>query len=218
MYTKVANLCVVIILFLVALACDGVSAQAQSISEGGIWRESASKDDRAPWKRITITGVTLKTSPRVGDAVTVIALGSGIAPFELRILKAEHKQNPCDEALPAFWEVELEALTQKQMFDALSPRERNPAYPFDVVVIYPAVKIARQIGNDQLDREMLPKGVPINTVKAAIDLNDDRKPDVVVVEYCCQETQKPGECDYTCGKTFKKVRNLWKLIDSYTPC
>ena len=209
---------VVMNLFLVGLACAGVSAQAQSISEGGIWRHSASKDDRAPWKQITIQGVSFKTQPRVGNAVTVIALGSGIPPFELRILKAERKDNPCDESLPDFWEVELEALTQREFFDAPSPRERNPVYPFDVVVLYPAVKIARQIGKEQLNREMLPKGVSINTVKAAIDLNDDRKPDVVVVEYCCQAAQKPGECDYTCGKTFKKVRNLWKLVDSYTPC
>jgi hypothetical protein len=130
----------------------------------------------------------------------------------------ERKENACDESLPRAWEVELEPLTQKQVFDAPSPRERNPAYPFDVVVIYPAVKIAHEMRKDQLNREMLPRGVSINTVKAAIDLNDDRKPDVVVVEYCCLQTQQPPECDYTCGKTFKKVKNIWKLFDSYAPC
>lgn len=66
---------------------------------------------------------------------------------------------------------------------------------------------------------MLPRGVAIKTVKAAVDLTNDGNPDVLVVEYCCGNPKKTAkDCDYTCGKTFKKTRNVWKLIDSSTPC
>ena len=66
---------------------------------------------------------------------------------------------------------------------------------------------------------MLPKGVALNTVKGAIDLTNDGIPDVLIVEYCCGNPNKAAEeCDNTCGKTFKKIRNIWKLIDTAAPC
>lgn len=66
---------------------------------------------------------------------------------------------------------------------------------------------------------MLPKGVAMNTVIGAIDLTSDGIPDVLIVKYCCDNPKKAAEeCDYTCGKTFKKIRNIWKLIDTSAPC
>ena len=214
-------LCGFVAVFL--LTCDVSFAQAQSIqtiAEGVIWRESANNDDRPPWKRITVANIFgFKRKPRVGAAVTVITLRSEFAPLDLRILKAEQKEDPCNASLPRLWEVELEPVTQREFFDVLPPTDRNDVYPFDVVIIYPAVKSARQIDRNQLKRATLPKRALINTVKAAIDLNVDRKPDVIVTAYCCLAPTKPvNECDYTCGKTFKRVGNSWKLVETSGPC
>ncbi len=42
--------------------------------------------------------------------------------------------------------------------------------------------------------------------------------DIVITEYCCNNRKKPpSACDLTCGKTFKKVKNVWKLVDTSAP-
>ena len=209
------------------LVCDTSWAQTkrptpiplvQTIGVGIVWRESA--DQRPPWKQITITNIFgFKKRPVVGEKVTVITVGSDISSFDLRIIKAQKKNAACNERLPPEWEVELEPLKQKSFFEVAPPSDRNGEYPFDVVILYPAVKTAQQVRRAQLELKTLPSGVVLDTVKAAIDLNDDRKPDVVVMEYCCEQETKPAkECDYTCSKTFKKVTNAWKLVDTSAPC
>jgi hypothetical protein len=218
-------------LLLALFACDVSWAQEkrrmsmpeiQTIAGGSVWRVSDTKNDNGrylpPWKEITIPTLGFKRRPAVGDRVTVIPLDSGISPLDLRIIKTEKKEDACDERLPAYWEVELEPIKLKKFFDFEPNPDRAAEYPFDVVVIYPAVKVARQISKARLTKGVLPGGVSIDTTKAAIDLTNDGKPDVVVIEYCCEGTKKIDECDYTCGKTFKKVRNSWKLIDTSTPC
>jgi len=221
-----------IILMLAVFACDVGRAQEkrrtsmpqiQTIGEGVVWRISDTKNEHGmylpPWKEITITNLFgFKRMPVIGDKVTIVLLGSDISPLNLRIIKAEKKKDACTGGLPAWWEVEIEPIKLRKLFDIEPMPNRSAEYPFDVVVLYPAVKVARQIGKGQLTRSMLPRGVFINTVKAAIDFTDDRTPDVVVIDYCCGDTRKADACDYTCGRTFKKVRHSWKLIDTSAPC
>lgn len=198
--------------------------EIQTIGQGVVWRKSETKDDHGmhvpPWKEIKVTNVVaFKRKPVVGSKVTVIPLAAGIPPLDLRIVKAEKREDACDEGLPAWWEVELEPIKLKEFFDFEPAAGRAAQFPFDVAVLYPAVKVARQMNKGQLVKGMLPKGVAINTVKAALDLTDDGKPDVVIVEYCCGDAKKPADgCDYACGKTFKKFRNTWRLVDTSAPC
>lgn len=197
--------------------------QIQTVGDGKVLRISDNKDEDGwflpPWKEVKITNLYgFKTKPVVGDRVTIIPLDVDIAPLELRIVKTE-KREGCDEQSPPWWEVELELIKQKVFFD-IAPRPKiAEQYPFDVCVIYPAVRFANQVRRASLSRTMLPTGIAIKTVKAAIDITDDGKPDVLVVDYCCGNPRKSAEgCDYTCGKTFKKIGNTWKLIDTSTPC
>ncbi|MCM3871250.1 MAG: hypothetical protein ND895_11235 [Pyrinomonadaceae bacterium] len=197
--------------------------EMQTIGMGMVWRISETKNEHGaylpPWKEITITNIFgFKRMPVIGDKVTVVLLGSDISPLDLRITKTEKKEDACNERLPAWWEVQLEPIHLRKLFDIEPMSNRNAEFPFEVVVLYPAVKVARQISKGQLTKGMLPTGVSLNTVKAAIDLTRDLTPDVLVIDYCCEDTRKAEPCDYTCGKTFKKVRNAWKLIDTSAPC
>jgi hypothetical protein len=198
--------------------------QVQTIGEGVVWRISDNKDAKGsflpPWKEIKITNVfAFKKKPVVGEKVTVIPLDVDIAPLELRIVKAEKKENACNERLPAWWEIELEPIKQREFFEIAARPNRRQDYPFDVCLIYPAVKFAHQVRRDRLTKSMLPRGVSVNTVEGAIDLTNDGIPDVLMVKNCCDDPKKAvDECDYACGKTFKKIRNAWKLIDTSRPC
>jgi hypothetical protein len=220
-------------LLLISIACVPNLAQSkntvriprtQTIGEGVVWRISDNKgghdDSRSPWKEVQVTNVFgFKKRPTVGERVTVVPLDVNIAPINLRIIGTKRGATCGELDSSVWWEVELEPVKQKDFFEISSVPKRREEVPFDVGVIYPAVKFARQVKGNKLTKEMLPNGVAINTVKGAIDLTNDGIPDVLLVEYCCGSPKKVAEeCNYTCGKTFKKVRGTWKLVDTSAPC
>ena len=76
---------------------------------------------------------------------------------------------------------------------------------------------------DRLDRQSLPPGVSAPTIVAAIDVTGDGKPDLLETSYCCDREQHRSrasvkDCDYTCGKAFRKVAGRWRLIEQFSPC
>ena len=195
----------------------------RSVDTVSVWRTSDKKDQNGnylpPWKEVKVGDVFLKEKPATGSKVTIIPLVEGIAPFDLKISTAKKEKFGCDEGEPYAWAVELELIPQHREFFEIPPlANRRDDVPFDVCVIYPAVVMARRLKKEQLRSSMLPKNISINTVTAAIDLTDDKTPDVLIAEYCCDDASRSGDCDYTCGKTFKKVRGIWKLIDKFAPC
>ncbi len=205
------------ILLLISLAYVVVPAQrktappvVQEIATGTVSKQSS---------ETTITNVFgFKKKPVVGELVTMIALGSYHPSIQLRIDTAELTENLCDESLPREWKVELGPVPEKNLFRALSPSVQNAEY-FDLVILYPAVEFYWELSKKELNLATLPKGTSINTVKAAIDLDGDSRPDIVITEYCCLNRKKaPVNCDLTCGKTFKKVKNVWELVDTSAPC
>lgn len=218
-------------LLLIALVFGGGHAQKResvpmprilTIGEATVWRVSDNKDQNenpvSPWKEVEVTNVFgFKRAPRIGNRVTVIPLEVTVPLIELTILKIK-KRSGCDESdKDVWWEVELEPVKQKEYFE-ISNAARRAEYPFDVAIIYPAVKFARQIARNELKKAMLPPGTVLDTVKAAIDLTNDGIPDVLILEYCCLDPSKASECDGTCGKTFQMIRNRWKLVDTSSPC
>lgn len=222
-----------IVLLLISLACIPSLAQSkkpvrmprtQIIGEGVVWRISDNRrghgDYFPPWKEVHVTNIFgFKKRPGVGERVTVVPLDVDISPIDLRIIETKRGATCGELDSTVWWEVELEPVRQKDFFEISSMPKRREEFPFDVGVVYPAVKSAYQIKRNRLTKEMLPKGVAINTVKGAIDLTNDGIPDVLLVQYCCGSPKKAAEeCDYTCGKTFKKVRGTWKLVDTSAPC
>jgi hypothetical protein len=194
----------------------------QLITIATVGRSSAQKDQHGsylpPWDEVKIANFFSKAELNTGSEVTVIPLGVDIATFNLKIVKVEKQRYGCDEGEPNAWEVELEPILDRQLFEIEPLPNRRTEVPFDVCIIFPALPMARQLRDDHVARGMLPKGVSINTVRAAIDVTNDQQPDVVIAEVCCNDASKSEGCDYTCGKTFLKLRGKWKLVDEYAPC
>ena len=160
---------------------------------------------------------------KVGEKYTIVPLNVNIQPFQLPITKAtKTENNGCDEKEPDFlWVVEFERITNKEILEIAPAGNSTPEYPFDVFLIYPAVEFARNIPQSELRANMLPKGVSINTAEAAIDLDNDKKPDLLEAIFCCSNVsispKENGDC-YTCLKMFKKINGIWKLVDEAIPC
>lgn len=196
--------------------------KVQSFTQTDVWRESTVKDkhgfDLPPYTKVNLNIFEFDQKPGVGEKVTVVPLEVNVAPIELKILKAT-ESGGCDKSSPRNWQIELEPITRREFFEVSAIPNRREDAPFDVCIIYPAVEFARQIKKEQLTQEVLPDGITIRTVTAAIDLNNDLKPDILIAQYCCQDSTKPREeCDLTCGKTFKKVNDKWMLVDESQPC
>lgn len=166
--------------------------------------------------------VSLGVEPKTAEKVTVVPLGTNVDPFQLTIRSSEKKEEPCsDTDKKVFWDVETEPITAKEILEAQALAGRADEFPFDAAVIYPSVPFAKAIESGKLTAEMLPQGVPPSVVEAAIDLDNDQKPDLLQTTFCCSKPgQKPdpeSDC-MMCSKTYKKTNGKWTVINSATPC
>ena len=217
---------------LLVLTCQDSWAQArrsdsrpkvQIVTEGVLWRSSDNKDSQGnalpPWTEVRVTNIWFKRAPTIGNKVTVVPLGVDLPLLDLKIVKTKRGAGCDDSDGEVRWEIALEPVKQKSYFEISGAADRRPDVPFDVAIIYPEVEFARSLSRSELNKKLLPPGIYMDTVKAAIDLTDDGVADALIVEYCCLSPRKAAqECDYTCGKTFQKFGNQWKLVDTSSPC
>lgn len=199
------------------------------VSDFGIFdviRKSEIKDGDGrvtpPFSEATIN-IGLDKEPKAGEKATFIPLGVDIEPFQLAILKSEKKNFSCsdDSKTEYYWDVEMEKITASSVLSIAPLKDRHEEYPFDVVGIYPAVKFAKRIEAADLRPEMLPKGVTAGIVEAAIDLDNDKSPDLILTSFCCSKPdQLPGDENdcYVCTKSYRKLSGRWTLADSAEPC
>jgi hypothetical protein len=158
--------------------------------------------------------------PKHENMVTVIPLGVDISPIELRIIKVCPKEYPIEQKVYHYCcEAELEPITQTEFLEY----KKDDELPFDVLWIYPSVEFSLPISRDKLTDEMLPEGVDRNTVTAAIDLTNDQKPDLLMVQYCVKpapaDLPDAPPCLSMCYKKYvKESEGKWKQIEEFLPC
>lgn len=177
----------------------------------------------APFKSAEIEMV-VDNEAKVGEKITMIPLQVEIEPFQIAISKVTKKRyNGCDEPRKDFhFDIEFEEITDKIVLEA-ELVDNQGMERFGVFTIYPAVDFAKNILPPALKQEMLPKGVAIQIIEAAIDLDNDGKPDLLALSFCCADETKAvdstdNDCNYSCEKYFRKINQSWKLIRSENPC
>jgi hypothetical protein len=173
-------------------------------------------------RELRIHSVQLNKRPQAGALVTIIPLGLNLAATQTRIASVKAIENPCSRSLPRLWEVAIEPLTQEAYVKAPSANTSNADgdyYPFDVCVIYPAVEQAQLLNRGLLEVATLPAKTLLENVELAVDLNRDRKPELVLVKFCCGKPQlRNSDCDQTCEKVYLLAAGAWQELDSRTPC
>lgn len=190
-------------------------------------RRNSNQTDESGWNVPPFddaeVGLDLYQEPKVGEKVTIVPLKVNIEPFQLSIIKFEkHENDGCDNTMikrDFFWNIDLEKIINKEILDIKPVKGNNQELPFEVFTIYPAVEFAKNIPSEKLSQQMVPKGITISTIEAAIDLNNDNTPDLIYVEYCCgDKTKRADNCDYNCIEWYKKINGVWKLVDDANPC
>jgi hypothetical protein len=177
----------------------------------------------APFKSAEIKMVT-DNEAITGEKITMIPLQVEVEPFQIAISKvAKKRYNGCDEPRKDFnFEIDFEEITDKIVLETELVNNQGMER-FGVFTLYPAVHFAKNILSPALEQEMLPKDVAIQTVEAAIDLDNDSKPDLLALSFCCADESKAvdstdSDCNYSCEKYFRKINQSWKLIRSENPC
>lgn len=193
-----------------------------------LYRNSDNKDiggfSIAPFKSAEIP-MRLDNEAKAGEKVTIIPLGVEIEPFQLTITKVtKMRDTGCDEPRKDFrFDIELEEITDKIVLEIEPVDHLFIERAFGVFTIYPSVDFAKNLSPPELKQEMIPKGIAIQTVEAAIDLDNDGKPDLLSLSFCCADeneiaNSQSDNCFYSCEKYFKKINGVWKLLRSENPC
>lgn len=151
-----------------------------------------------------------KSKPKIGSETTVLPYPQG-KPVALKITSAKFKRI---ENVESYWEVSLEDASHTSLKDIKPTGHRNPDFPSDVVVLWPAKDKARIAKIPAA----LPRNVYRKTVKTAIDLDSNDKADILIVEFNCRHrNESSAKADLTCGETWQKTNNKWILCSSFTP-
>ena len=192
------------------------------VGVGDLHRTSTNKDKSGlflpPWTSVEVTNVFgFKVQPRVGSRATFVPIDVDLDQFDLN-LKGSTIQDGCDKSSPKWWSAEFQPVTDPRLFSIRAITGRSEEFPFDVVVIYPAVTSARQLPKSELRPSLLPNGVKLAAVKSAIDVTSDGHPDLIITEYCCANVANSADCDTTCGATYKRSGTKWLKIDTSAPC
>lgn len=138
------------------------------------------------------------TKPRPGRTVTILPVNADLpvihAPFSLGEGGAGNV-----------------AIADPRYLSFPAGPHRLAESPFDVVVLYPQNESARPVPTKSLTAAMLPLGVAVTTIIAAVDLDGDKLPDLLASEYCCQATPPlPGAgCDLACRNYYQKKSGKW---------
>ncbi len=181
------------------------------------FRHSEQKDEKMnmlpPFQYGEISFFVASNKIKSGDSATAVSLQIDYQNITLKVKKIEGVPFLDCDVEKTGSNVEFEKITDRRLLEIKPISGRAEEQPFDFLVIYPAVKNAKKLIQTELTKEMLPEKVGVEQVVAAIDLNDDGNPDLLVSNYCCYDS---SQCD--CTESYQKINSKWKYLGASEPC
>ena len=180
-----------------------------AVSDATVWLLGLEKE-AGEVERVSVSPVFFEVEPSVGSHALVLPYpeGEGVG------LAVESADRDEDSAEP-LWHVRLEDGRRTSLARLKAPPGRRPEAPGNAVVLWPAPKAPAILRTPEEDD--LPPDVALETVKAAVDLDGDARPDVLVVEYCCGNRRSSQACEYHCGETWQRVGEVWRRCRVWQP-
>lgn len=147
-----------------------------------------------------VSAYGLSRRPEVGAPAWLVPHAGG-APLSLRVGEARQSDYP-----EGSWDADFEAPATGAVAGPVqengtllwAPPERRP------------VRVTPR-------RPELPWGVFPETVRAAVDLDGDGRPDALDTQYCCGDPTTGEACEYLCGDYWLKDHGSWLKCDAWNP-
>ena len=183
------------------------------------FRQSEKKDEKMnmlpPYQFGEVSFFIASTKVKAGDLATAIPLQIDYKNLVLKISKVARMPFLDCDAEKQGSDIEFEKITDQHLLEikAVEKRAGGEEQPFDFLVIYPAVEKAKKLKKEELTKQMLPEKVEIEQIVAAIDLNEDGTPDLLISNYCCYDS---SQCD--CTEKYQKINSEWKYLGGSEPC
>ncbi len=166
--------------------------------------------------KIQITNIFgFKSKPELNSNVIVLPYPKGEG-VKLKIVSAQYQHIPEMPEAGSYWAVNLEDASNTPLKN-LKPYLLHD-YVSYAAIMWPVpphgVKVIKVVPSD------LPPNVFSETTQVAIDLDNDKKADALVVEFACENRHvnpRKTSTDYTCSETWQKVNDKWLLCDQANP-
>ena len=197
--------------------------EIKKIGEYAFVRHSETIDENGwmlpPYRSAKIK-MGFEDEPQIGEKVTVIPLQVKLEPFHLKISKVTKTKNsgcPVNSEKEFYWAIDLETVTDKEILEIKPVGNARDQMPFGVFVIYPSVEFAKSLDKSSISKTILPTDVSLKRVASAIDLDNDRKPDLLSIYFCCGDPEKETaeKCPYLCQKHYRKTAGMWKIFEIF---
>jgi len=169
-----------------------------------------------PWTSAQIFVDGFKVRLKAGVDVTVVPLAAGVQPFALKVRSVKAVERCGGEA--KVWQPKLPAVRRA---DLLAHKVAD-GHQFDALVLYPTRKRARFVSPKRLPKSAIPKGFRRHNLMGGVDLNGDRRADLLFVAFCVKAHErhmKPGpKCEYIGSSIYKRRGRRWVVHKDYLPC
>jgi hypothetical protein len=132
-------------------------------------------------KSLEVGIVHLNIEPKMPGSVSVIPIGVDLSPIEVPLLRTEKIKNYL-EGGSFYWRLGLSSIQDTSFLNVPPVEEGREKYPFDVVVLYPAITRARIVPPVAED---LPEEFSLENVQASVDVTGDGRADALILEWCC---------------------------------
>ena len=150
--------------------------------------------------------VNMPREPDRTRGATILPIGANLARQAGQITEIVKRIDPVDDVSP-LWQVKVTSRDARYLA-AQAPSGTSDEYPFEAIVIMPARPRARLVAPPPVDVILV--ALAPHDVKAAIDLDDDDRADVIV-------WVQPIKEDYSQGGTYARTKAGWKSIYSWMP-
>lgn len=181
-----------------------------AISDASVWLLGLEKP-AGKIEAVTVSDVFFEVEPTVGTRTLVLPYPVGKS-VELAVEAAEQDEESPDPV----WHVRLEDGQETSLATLEAPPERRPEAPSRAVVLWPAPEAGAALVAEPAAGD-LPSEVGLETVQAAIDLDGDARPDVLVVEFCCGDRTTVEACEYHCGEYWQRLSSGWVRCRAWQP-
>lgn len=191
-----------------------LNTRLKTLASGEFYRASVNR--LPPWDSVEVANVFGFLKNPGKSTLTVLPIDVSHRPFNLKIVSLTKRT----EEKPYWWEVELQKVSDKDLYSMPSPQNLSPTSLGRVAVLYPAQKNAKLLAPASIPIADLPKGIAPATVIFAVDSRGDNRPDAIEQSFCCENESLSGllgSCDYNCSRTYLRLSGKWKMVNFSQP-
>jgi hypothetical protein len=151
---------------------------------------------------LRITGYGLTSRPETGSSAWLIPHAGG-QPLALRVTETRASEYPEDT-----WDADFETPPTAALAAGGAIQQ------YATLLWAPPETTPVRVSPSRAD---LPWGLFPETLRTAVDLDGDGRPDALDVEFCCGDTTSNQGCEYYCGEYWLKDRDGWRKCEAWNP-